>query len=307
MKCKGRQARILIVYPSLGNIFYFNLASRLSTAALELDIDAKLVGSSELACLDRPWATSVPVFIVSPTECSLSGPEAIARLARMPFRAAVLADCVGTPWYYKTFLLEIEFDLVVDVGFLDQALQRPFQNVPYHFLFNAPLEEEAARISAPRLGPRGISWTLIGHVTPDRLALADELVTHLGSAGFLFLPQLRPVRPSEGMLSPDDLRRVLESTNLYVWCSHHSLPYYESFRFLDAVLFGAVPCKIDPWGLAELGGLPNVYSSVLDLAVDVGERSPTLLFESSKEFALSHGTLKQHLGDLFGERLGFTQ
>jgi hypothetical protein len=291
----------------LGNIFYFDLATRLSTAASELGVDVKLIGSSDLDCLSYSWATTVPALIVSPRECSLSGPVAMGTLAKAPFRAAVLADCVGTQWYYQTFLLEIDFDLVVDVGFLDQASVRPFQGVPYHRLFNSPLPEEATAISQRPPDPRGVYWALIGHVTTDRLTLGDELYSFLGSAGFLFLPHLRPVRSSEGMLSPADLRSVLRATSLYVWCSHHEFPYYESFRFLDAVICGAVPCKIDPWGLAELGGLPNVYSSVSDLAVAVGRQSPTGLFESSKEFALSNGTLTGHLGDMLTERLGFTR
>jgi hypothetical protein len=246
-------------------------------------------------------------LIVNPNECLLSGPEMMASLERAPFRAAVLADCVGTQWYRKTFLLDIDFDLVVDVGFLDQDSLRPFQGVPYHLLFNSPLPKEAKAISQAQPGSRSLYWALIGHLTADRLALAEELSSSFGPWGFLVLPQLRPVRASEGMLSPDAVRRVLQNTNCYVWCSHHTLPYYESFRFLDAVIGGAVPCKIDPWGLAELGGLPNVYASVQELAVELAERSPEGLFESSQEFALSNGTLTGHLGDMLRERLGFTR
>jgi hypothetical protein len=307
MQSSGRRARLLIVYPSLGNIFYFNLATRLSDAALELGIDAKLAGSSELDSLGRSWTTSVPVLIVSPTECFLSGSAMMASLDKAPFRAAVLADCVGTQWYRKTFLLETTFDLVVDVGFLDQGAARPFKTVPYHLLFNSPLPEEAKAISEAESGPRGISWALVGHVTNDRLALANDLVSDLGPSAFLFLPKLRPVRPSEGMLSPEDLRRVLQATDLYVWCSHHTLPYYESFRFLDAVTCGAIPCKIDPWGLSELGELPNVYTGVTELASALRERSPAGLFEASKDFALSHGTLSGHLGDLLCQWVEFTR
>jgi hypothetical protein len=307
MQSGGKRARVLIVYPTLGNAFYLGLARRLADAASGLGIDTKLIGSSELNCLSRSWATSVPVLIVSPNECFLSGPEMMASLDRAPFRAAVLADCVGTQWYRNTFLLDIEFDLVVDIGFLDQDLVRPFHSVPYHLLFNSPLPEEATAISQARPGSRGLPWTLIGHLTTDRLALAEGLSSSLGPWGFLFLPRLRPVRASEGMLSPAALHRVLQNTNCYVWCSHHTLPYYESFRFLDAVIGGAVPCKIDPWGLSELGGLPNVYASVPELAADLGERSTEGLFKSSRDFALSNGTFTQHLGDMLTERLGFTR
>ena len=295
------------MYPTLGNVFYHHLAMRLFDAASELGVDARLIGSSTLDLVESSWGSSVPAFIVNPTECFMSGPDNMSVLEAAPFRAAVLADCVGTPWYTKTFSLDMDFDLVVDVGLLDQSSVRPFRMVPYRLLLNAPLPKEAESIRAAEPGSRSLNWALIGHLTPDRLLLAEELSFFLGAEGFLFLPQLRPVRPAEGMLSPAALGRVLQAANLYVWCSHHTLPYYESFRFLDAVVSGAVPCKIDPGTSAELRGFPNVYGSIEDLARAVGERSQKGLFEPSKDYALSNGVLTDRLAELLSDCLAFSQ
>jgi hypothetical protein len=307
MRTHGAPARLSIVYPSLGNVFYHQLAVRLFDAASELDVDTRLIGSSSLDLVESSWASSAPAFIVSPNECFLSGSEKMRILEDAPFRAAVLADCVGTPWYRKTFSLDMEFDLVVDVGFLDQSALRPFKAVPYRLLPNAPLPREAESIREAQPGSRSINWALIGHATPDRLLLAEQLLRFLGAEGFLFLPQLRPVRPAEGMLSPAALDRVLQAANLYVWCSHHTQPYYESFRFLDAVICGSVPCKIDTATSAELRGLPNVFCSVKDLARAAVDRSPKGLFESSRDYALSIGMLTDRFADLLGDCLAFTR
>ncbi len=307
MRTEGAPARLSIVYPTLGNVFYHQLARRLYDAASQLGVDTKLIGSSTLDLVESSWRSSVPAFIVSPNECFLSGSEKMSVLDDAPYRAAVLADCVGTPWYRKTFSLDTHFDLVVDVGYLDQSSLRPFQAVPYRLLLNAPLPKEAEAIRAAEPGSRYINWALIGHVTPDRLVLAEELSSSLGAGGFLFLPQLRPVRPSEGMLSPAVLQRVMEGVNLYVWCSHHTLPYYESFRFLDAVICGAVPCKIDSGTSVDLQDLPNVYDSVENLALAVEANSPKGLFEISREYALSNGVLTDRLAELLTDCLAFTR
>lgn len=306
MRLHEAPARLSIVYPTLGNLFYHQLATRLFEAASGLDVEARLLGSSVLGSVDPSWMKSVPAFVVSPNECLLSGEDVTRVLGDAPFRAAVLADSVGTQWYRNTFTLDIDFDLVVDVGYLDQDLIRPYRAVPYRLLCNAPLPREADSIRKAKPGSRPLTWALVGHVTTDRLQLAEQLLIRFGSEGFLFLPGLRPVRPSEGMLSPAALDRVLRSTNLYVWCSHHAFPYYESFRFLDAVTAGAVPCKIDI-GSLDLGQFPNVFDSVESLAAHLAEQTEEGLFEASRQFALSNGLLTDRLAELLGDCLAFAR
>jgi hypothetical protein len=295
--------RLSVVYPTLGNVFYQKLAKRLFEAASELGVEVRLIGSSALDSVERSWMESVAAFVVSPNECFLSGVDAMKSLNHAPFRAAVLAECVGTQWYRDTFTLDVDFDLVVDVGFLDQEAARSFQMVPYKLLYNAPLPKEAEQIRCANEDQRPLSWALIGHVTPDRLLLAEELLSRFGSRAFLFLPQLRPVRPAEGMLGPAAIDAVLRATNIYVWCSHHTLPYYESFRFLDAMMCGALPCKIDAGSWSELRTFPNVYETVDDLAGALRERSVKDLFDDSLEFALGQGLLTDRLAELLQDSL----
>jgi hypothetical protein len=292
------QGRVLIVYPTLGNVFYLDLGKRLRDAAVELGMECKLVGSSNLNELDSSWSSSIPVFIVNPNECLLSGVNCVRVLDEAPFRGAVLAECVGTEWYKKTLKLDMEFDLLIDVGFLDQSKLHPRSAPPYRLLFNAPLPKEANLIECSEPGGRYVNWAVVAHVTPDRLALVEQLTSKIGPGGFAFLPQLRPVRPETAMLSPASLHRVLRRTDLYVWCSHHSLPYYESFRFLDAMMCGAVPCKVETETRAELSGLPNIFRSVEDLSRALEVSSPKGLFEVCKDFSLSNGTFTDHFGQL---------
>ena len=223
--------RLSIVYPSLGNAFYFQLAKRLRDAVSELGVEANLIGSSNLDCLGGSWATSVPAFIVSPKECFLSGSDMMDNLANAPFRAAVLADCVGTRWYRNTLTLDMEFDLVLDVGFLNQGSLQSSQAVPYRLLFNAPLPAEIESIAraneALAVSKLGTDWT------PDPRA-GRTCGTSLLCTGYgvpvLATPSSRPAFGRHAQ--PTALHCVLQATNIYVWRSHHSLPYYESFRFL---------------------------------------------------------------------------
>ena len=191
------------------------------------------------------------------------------------------------------------------MGFLDQSKLHPRSAPPYRLLFNAPLSREANLIECSQPGGRYVNWAVVAHVTLDRLALVEQLASRIGPGGFAFLPQLRPVRPETAMLSPASLHRVLRKTNLYVWCSHHSLPYYESFRFLDAMVCGAVPCKVESGTLAELSGLPNIFPSVEDLSQALKASSPKDLFEVCKDFSLSNGTFTDHFGRLLCDCLSF--
>jgi hypothetical protein len=293
---RNHQRRLLVVYPAIGNRSYGEFASRLCEAASVLGLDATLISASDLVNCEASRIEGTTAFVVNPDECALSGRAALARLNRADFRGAVVAECVETEWYRNQFALGIEFDSVIDVGFVDQSSIHPFRKMPYRFLFNAPLPRERALI-ASRKGPshRRLSWSLVATCTIERVRLAKDLLLAFGPQGFLFLPADRPVWPGEVTLTPDGLRRVLEETMLYVWCSHHDFPYYDSFRFLDAVLCGSVPCTIDKMSSPIPGGVPHVYPTVQALEDELTKRSGEELFEENRTYALAHGTLDDHL------------
>jgi hypothetical protein len=302
MSAEFGRRRLLVVYPPRGNRFYVQLAFRLYRAASGLDIETKLVSAAALGECDTSWIRGVTAFVVNPVECALSGRTVLSPLRSSGFRAAVLAECVETNWYRDQFVGGICYEAVIDVGFVDQASRHQFPKMPYHFLFNAPLPSECDHIASmkPRY-PRSLTWALVATQTTERVRFSQELLSALGPECFLFLPEVRPVRAGAGMLSPAALKRALENTKFYVWRSHHDYPYYESFRFLDAVLAGSIPCKIDGKPIPESAGLPHTYRSVQALADEANERSGEDLFEEHREFALDRGTLADHLRELLAD------
>ncbi|HVA09811.1 MAG TPA: hypothetical protein VNG12_24050 [Acidimicrobiales bacterium] len=292
--------RLLVVYPPLGNRFYCELAIRLSKAASALDnTDTNLISAADLGACDTGWIRGATALVVNPVECALSGRRVLSPLKASRFRAAVLAECVETRWFRDQFGGDIDYQAVIDVGFVDQGSAHPFPTVPYRFLFNAPLADESEVIAAmkPKY-PRPLTWALVAARTDERVRFAEELHSILGPEGFLFMPDVRPVRPGAGMLSPSALKRTLDQTTFYVWRSHHGFPYYESFRFMDAVLSGSIPCKIDSRTSCDPGGLPHTYGSVESLADEADERPTKEMYEEHREFALAHGSLDDRLREL---------
>jgi hypothetical protein len=288
---------VLVVYPDMGNFFYETLARRLSIAATSILSDQdqiRLEPASALDEVDEDWLATSIALVVNPAECALSGPDGLKRLRVARRRIAVLADHVQTNWFAIQFDAGLEIDAIIDVGFVPQEHDHP-SGVPYIFLYNAPLHDEADQIKKQVPGSRPLTWALVGHATSERAALADALLEDLGPRGFVFLPSLRPVRAHGGLLSPTALDRLLSATSCYVWCSHHRWAYYESFRFLDAMLAGAVPCKIEARHFDALAGVPNIYRSVEDLGEQLVEVGPESMFEAARQHYLAQGTLGEHL------------
>jgi hypothetical protein len=288
---------VLVVYPDLGNFFYETLARRLAGAATSILSDEdqiRLEPASALGELDEDWLETSTVLVVNPAECALSGADGLKRLECARRRVAVLADHVQTNWFANQFDAGLKIDAIIDVGFVRQEHDHP-SGVPYIFLYNAPLHDEADQIKKQVPGVRPLTWALVGHATSERAALAEDLVDDLGTRGVVFLPSLRPVRAHGGLLSPAALDRLLSAASCYVWCSHHRWAYYESFRFLDAMLAGAVPCKIEPRHFEALAGLPNIYRSVQELGAQLAELGPESMFEAARQHYLAQGTLGEHL------------
>jgi hypothetical protein len=290
--------QVVVLLPERGNVFYRHLARRLATACELIAPDVRLTSTADIGAMDYSWLRQSIALVVCPAECMLSGDGTLRRLNQAMRVVAVAAESAKTVWYSSQFGTLDHIDAFCDIGFIDQSRWNPVTDVPYHFVFNAALDEERARLRNIIESERSLDWALIAHMTPERARLANQLLIHLGSAGFLFLPTLRPVRPGEGMLSPGALHRVLRETFCYVWRSHHTHPYYESFRFLDAVLAGAAPCKIDAETDSTLLAIPNVYPSVEALAKALEDRTATSLFDESRSFYLDQGTLSSHLEDL---------
>ncbi len=288
----------MVVFPARGDPLSGELAMRLGQAASVLGLDAVVISASDLPNCEASWIEERTALVVDPEACALSGRAVLARLAGAAFRGAVAVDELGSEWYREPVTLGVEFDVVIDVGFVDRPATRPVGTMPHRFLFNAPLPSEHALI-ADRKSPSGrpLTWSLVASCTIETIRLAEDLISAFGPEGFTFLPTARPDRPGGG-LGPDDLRRVLEGTTLHVWPAEHDAAYRSSSRFLDAVLCGAVPCAIDRGTAPIRLGTPNVFTSVRDLEHELTNRPIGELFEASRTFALAHGTLADHLSEL---------
>jgi hypothetical protein len=274
-----------VVTPDRGHIFYRELAERLYAAMSEFMTGVELRGPAELP----KDLTEVRLVIVNPVECALSGDFFVRRASTARARIIALAECAQTHWYRDQFNLGLHFDVILDIGFTPQQNTHPFRDTEYRFVFNGLSSSDEFLLSGEE---RPLPWALVGHATGERARLAAALIEQVSPAGFVFLPTLASPG-AEGMLSSEQLLRVLRSSKLYVWRSHHRYRYYESFRFRDALLAGAIPCKIDPDDTAP--DAPGVFGTVLELGQVSAARGFEALREDALAFYTSQGTFADHL------------
>jgi hypothetical protein len=292
---------VIVVYSGDGSIASSRLALRLAAAASALvpgeRAGVRLEPASELGGLDQDWLATATALVVSPSRRDLSGLPALSVLRRARRLVAVVGDHDDADWPALVCGSGLDVDAILDIGFAPR--EHGHRLVARIFLHNAPSAAETALIRSRVAGGRPLPWALVGHATPARVVLADALTKHLAADGIVFLPSDRPERSGGGgaRLGAVDLTRLLEATTYYVWCSRTGAPYYESHRFLDAVLAGAVPCKIEPSPSVReaLAGMPAVYRSVSELAEASCERGPESLYEDAREYCLGSGTLEDLL------------
>ena len=290
----SRKPWLLVVYPARGNVFYQHLASRIAAAGTEAGFETVRSSVTETLDFAASRLQDALVLVINPYECKVLDWQSLAHLNAASWKAAVAAESVGSQWYSYQLDHELQLDAFIDVGFQSQQPMHE-SPIPYRFLPNAPLTYELTQTAIHRGGQRPLPWTLVGHKSADRARLAQELTVELGT-GFLFLPSVRPVREGSGAMSPAMLYRVLRKTQHYVWRSHHSTPYYESFRLIDAVLNGASPCKIaDEWDDKEI---PGVYADVISLKEAILSHSHDDLFDAACNYWRGLGSLSDQLASI---------
>jgi hypothetical protein len=292
-----RGNQLLIVYPDNGNVFYFDLAQRLLSACLENSREAAVYSASVICEMAPKQLREATLAILNPYECTLTSNRSrfVSNLKCAHKRLIVLPAAAETVWHTQQFELPIDFEALIDVGFVSQKEKHQIPEVPYHFLFFGPTREEEWAIAALTPSKRPIPWALVGHRTTERIKLARQLIENLDPGGFVFLPNFRLVRKGEGMLSSSGLATVLSRTEYYVWISQHSFPYYESFRFREALLAGAVPCKIDSEHYNKYTGIPGTFASVESFCSAARNEDYWSMFCSARNFYLSRGSLAWHL------------
>lgn len=289
----------IVVYPSAGSVFYKDLGRRLARACEEISLPVTSCSSAELRDMDNTSLQDATLLIVNPWECAhelVDKPKFYERLAGARKRVMVLAEAVEFRWFDAQFDLPITYDALIDVGFASQENKLDHSSLPYIFLFHGPtLEEEKAlfRMSALK---RPIPWAFVGHRRDDRIEVAAELIDKVDPGGLVFMPDPgQGVRQGKGMIGPSGMASSLARTQYYVWRSLHTFRYYESFRFREAILAGAAPCKIDPEVPWDDHDIPGIFSSVEDFAQADENKGFESIQGAARDFYLSGGRLANHL------------
>jgi hypothetical protein len=292
-------AEFLIIYPQAGNTLYEGLARRLATAIEENRRSAISCSASAVRGMDEGSLSRATVAMIAPAQCYKSLPDRDSfsrRVSEAQKRLMILAEATETVWFEDQFNVPVEFDALIDIGFVSQYEKLGNFELPYHFLFNALDRQEKQMVEQAPVSERAIPWATIGHDRGDRAELAHELANRLDPGGLVFLPPSGVgVRKENGMIDSDGLHTLLRKTRYYVWTSLHDFDYYESFRFREAILAGAMPCKIDSRTAWENTGIPGIFPSVEAFAEHANSGGFETLLNPAREFYLSRGLLTDKL------------
>lgn len=294
--------KLLIVYPQAGSAFYETLGRRLVTSCKEKFRDVTLRSAAEVCGAEEGGLDDTTVAVIAPAQCRHGLPDRdrfFRLLSGARRRVMVLAESVETEWFENQFKVPLEFDALIDLGFVSQEQKLNGFETPYLFLFNAPTHEEKQMIEGASLTGRKIPWATVGHERRDRVQLAHDLLTKFNPGGFVFLPPAGVVIKKEnGMIGPDGLHALLGKTQYYVWESLHEYNYYESFRFREALLAGAMPCKVDRRADWTNTGIPGIFPSVEAFAESARDEGFEAILGSAKEFYFSHGLLADRVEEV---------
>lgn len=264
-------AAITIVYPAGLNWFYARLALALEEGLRALGQPARAVAAASL-CPEAMHRDRV-ALVISPAECAASAADArlfVAALRDFGRRVLVNYDSLYTPWFAGHLALgDGLFTDLFDIGVAPQA-SASHLDLPYRWIGEAAWLRPQGREDCPWTPGRPLPWAVIGHAHGARADLVSGLVRMGAPGGFVYLPPLRPFGGGAG-LGEDELRAVLERSDLYIWNSHHLHPYHEGLRAIHAVTAGAAPAKIDADHAGQFRDVPWVYPS-LDALFEARER-----------------------------------
>lgn len=309
--------QLLVIYPTGSNhTTSQELARRLFTACKERIREVALYSSRELRNMTTEQLSNATLVVVNPVECAATSSDRsdffssatssdssdfFSKLSLARKRITVLAEAVVESTHGPQPRLPVNFDAIFDVGFVPRKDEHPFPDVPYHFVFNGPTKEEEQNLAGQSPArERYIPWAVVGPQNSTHLDLLAELMGYkLYPRGLCFLePPLQQGKGKgkrKGLLSTLGLAAILSKTNYCVWGSNDSFAYYEGFRFIQALLVGAVPCKIDGNRSWEDSDIPGIFPSVQSFYAKVQEEEHWSMYCSAREFYTSKGRLAEHL------------
>ena len=285
--------------PATGNQ---DLASRLSKGFRDASHSVAVYSSPEVCALASEDLSNTTLLVVSPGQCiEASGDEPLflSKVACAHKRILASVGPVHSPRYLGRLRRGIHFDALFDLGFASQEDRHSeVSDVPYHFVFNGPIREEEPLAKEPaNQAERTIPWVLVGPRSDrnrDLLGALFELQINPGGVCLLH-PRPKNMVPPEPMLGGPQLSAILSKARYYLWAAERDVVYYESFRFIDPLLAGTVPCKIDPDLTAAGFDVPGVYASVSAFATEVRDIGYSGMYRRARHFYVSRGRLGEHL------------
>jgi hypothetical protein len=242
------------------------------------------------------------LLVVSPGQCiEASGDEPLflSKVACAHKRILASVGPVHSPRYLGRLRRGIHFDALFDLGFASQEDRHSeVSDVPYHFVFNGPIREEEPLAEEPaNQAERTIPWVLVGPRSDRNRDLLGALFEVQINPGGVCLLHTRPknIVPPEPMLGGPQLSAILSKARYYLWAAERDVLYYESFRFIDSLLAGTVPCKIDPYLTSTGFDVPGVYASVSAFDTEERDIGYSGMYRRARNFYVSRGRLGEHL------------
>lgn len=293
---------LTIIYPRTINWFYRHQADLLQAEFLHCGLRARSVPSDDIATLDRETGIAI---ILSYWECAtdaerLGLSDQFHEVVRTFDRRILLNyDSLVTQYFRRHFIfMPGQLTEIVDVSAAPQTHLDTINGVPYRHIPEAFCAAELPAIE-PWSEGRPLPWAMLGHTNAARAALVSACIDRLHPGGLVFMPPIRPYT-SEAALDRGAIHHILQRANLYVWGSHHAVPYHEGLRALHAIAAGAVPCKIDPLHYAKFSAIPWVYSSLVELKAACTRIGLAELYSRARTHIEANGTM----GALLIEALG---
>jgi hypothetical protein len=280
-----------------------DLASRLSKGLRDASGRIAVYSSPEVSALAPEDLSNTTLVVVSPGQCIETSGNERAFLSKVACaRKRILASVgpVHSQGYLSRLRRGIYFDALFDLGFVSQKdSHSQVSDLAYHFVFNGltreeekPLAQEPANHSE-----RTIPWVLVGPRSDRNRDLLGALFEHqVDPAGFCLLhARLKNTTPPEPKLGGTQLSAILSKARYYLWGAERDGMYYESFRFIVALLAGTVPCKIDPALTAAGFEVPGVYASVSAFDTEVRDMGYSEMYRRARDFYVLRGRLGEHL------------
>lgn len=264
---EDRQPLVGIIYPRTINWFYRYQADMVREELIRCGVCSVSIPSDDIASIERGGTVAL---ILSYWECSTDaghfGVEGLFHKAIRSFDRRILLnyDSLSTQYFRRHFIFRPgQLTEIIDVCMMSQTELRTINGIPYRQIPETFCAAELRSVE-PWSEGRPLPWSMLGHANAARAALITACLKRIHPGGLVFMPPIRPYT-SGAALERNAIHQVLQQTDLYIWGSHHSVPYHEGLRALHAVAAGAVPCKIDPLHHAKFANIPWVYRSLSDL------------------------------------------